>query len=197
MGSGTPASSVSRVATRVMVNSGASQRTASSIACGMSDRSERTASSCSGLESNPNSRFPVERYVVSTPAGSRRRRNEKISSSERCSPSISASCEAADEVVAGLLPPRRENRREVLPQRRGGGDRALAVDDDAEQRDRPALELWIVGAGQAQEASDDLSGVREGELPDEVGAPAFDESVDQLVGDPLDQLVLPARERLL
>ena len=44
-GIGTPANSVSRVATLVMFNSGASHRTASSIACGMSDRSARIASS--------------------------------------------------------------------------------------------------------------------------------------------------------
>ena len=34
--------------------------------------------------------------------------------------------------------------------------RALPVDEDAEQRDRPALELWIVVARQAQKAGDDL-----------------------------------------
>jgi hypothetical protein len=56
-----PASSVSRAATRVITSSGASQRTASSIAGGISDRSDRTASSCSGWESKPNSRFPVAR----------------------------------------------------------------------------------------------------------------------------------------
>ena len=40
-------------------------------------------------------------------------------------------------------------------------------------------------------------GIREGELADEIGTPAVGEPVDQLAGHPLDQIVLPARERLL
>ena len=73
-----------------MFKSGVSSRSASSIAWGISSRSDRTASSCSGFESSENSMLPVARYVVSTPAGSSKRRNEKISSSLRCSPSSSA-----------------------------------------------------------------------------------------------------------
>ncbi len=86
----TPSTSVSRVAVRMMPMSGGSHRRPSSIACGSRVRSARSASSWSGFESRPNSRFDDERYVVSAPAGSSRRRNEQISSSVRRTPSSSA-----------------------------------------------------------------------------------------------------------
>ena len=97
----------------------------------------------------------------------------------------------------GLRSPGRENRGEVVPQRGRGRDGALAIDGDAEQRDRPALELREVLARQAEEPRDDLRRIREGELTDEVGAAASGEAVDQVVGDPIDELVLAARERPL
>ena len=45
----------------MIVSSGGSQRSASSMACGSSERSARTASSWSGWVSRPNSRLLDER----------------------------------------------------------------------------------------------------------------------------------------
>ena len=60
-GIATPPSSVSRVATRVMVSSGGSQRTPSSMACGSSERSARIAANCNGSDNRPKSRLPSDR----------------------------------------------------------------------------------------------------------------------------------------
>ena len=87
---GTPQTSVSRVAVRMIVSSGGSQRTPSSMHCGMRERSFRIASSWAGSESNPNKRLLDERYVVSAPAGARSRAKARIASSSSCAPSTSA-----------------------------------------------------------------------------------------------------------
>ena len=56
---------------------------------------------------------------------------------------------------------------------------------------KPALELWIVAPGQTQKARDDLVGY--GRVNSGPGRHAtLGEPVDQLVGDPLDQIVLSA-----
>ena len=89
-GTATPPISVSLVASRVMLSRGVSRRSASSIACGIKDRSARTDSNWSGCASKRYRRFPVDLKVVSTPAGRSSRRKEKISSSLSRSPSSSA-----------------------------------------------------------------------------------------------------------
>ena len=76
-GIGTPPSSVSRVATRVMVSSGASQRTASSIACGISDRSARTASSCIRIGEQAEEQV-AQRAVGGLDAGGQQQPQERV-----------------------------------------------------------------------------------------------------------------------
>ena len=116
-GSATPSTSVSRVAVRMMPSSGGSHRRPSSIACGISARSSRSASSWSGFVSSPTSRLLDERYVVSAPAGSSSRRNAQISSSVRCVPSSSACGEHRDHVVGRVDAPVGDDRAEVVVER--------------------------------------------------------------------------------
>jgi len=70
-----------------------------------------------------------------------------------------------------------------------GAEGTLAVYGEAEDRDRPLLELRIVLLGQAEETGDDLGRVRKRELADEIHATAAFESVDELVADPPDEIV--------
>ena len=180
-GTGTPPTSVSFVAIRVMLRSGTSYRNSSSIAWGTRLRSARTASSWSGCVSSVKSRFPVERYVVSTPAGRSNRTKEKISSSLRCSPSSSAwarSLMRSLRVAATLL----EDGRDVLLHFLGGGDRLFLLAEEAQDRDRPPLEL-LVSSRETEQPGDDLGREGKGEFGNEFRVPTVGEPIDQAVGD--------------
>ena len=146
-GIGTPSTSVSRVAVRMIPSSGGSHRSPSSIACGMRPRSARSASSCSGLVSRPKSRLLDERYVVSAPAGSSNRRNEQISSSSRCSPSSSA-C-TSTEITSSEGCSRRSAMiaAEVLVERVRRGRGAVELEARADHLDGLPVEHRQVFAG--------------------------------------------------
>src|SRR5277367_1111847 len=85
-----PPISTSSVVVRMTMVSGVSTRRPSSIAVGINDRSCRTIANCSGWVNKRYNRLPEDRYVVSRPAGSSRRKKAMMASSVSFSPSISA-----------------------------------------------------------------------------------------------------------
>ena len=68
--------------------------------------------------------------------------------------------------------------------------------NDADQLDRPALELLGIAFGESEDPGDHPHGKRERQPADEIGATERRERVDQLVDDSSDELVLPAGEEL-
>src|SRR5205085_7542717 len=101
------------------------------------------------------------------------------------------------EVVLRLTPAQVDDLLEVIAQALGGGDPAVPVPTDADELDRPALELGIVLARQTEDASDDLHREREGVVAHQVDAPGAGEPVDELVAHRADKLLFPAGERLV
>ena len=110
------------VATRVIISSGASHRTASSIACGMqrpigADRVELIR-----IGEQPEQQV-AQRAVRGLDAGRKQQPQEREDLLVRELLTVDLGLrEAADQVVARLLPPGRENRGEVVPQRLRGRD---------------------------------------------------------------------------
>ena len=105
--------------------------------------------------------------------------------------------QVADDVLGRPGPALGHHAGEVLAQRLGRGQAAVDVGHQADELDRPALELREVLLGQAEQAGDDPHRELEGELAHQVGLAVGREAVDQLVDDRPDELGLPARQRLL
>ena len=191
-----PSTSVSRVAVRMMPSSGGSQRRPSSIACGMRLRSARSASSWSGLVSSPKSRLLDERYVVSAPAGSSRRRNEQIcASSRRCAVELGLH-EHRDHVVGGMQAALGDDRAEVVVERVRRRDRAVELEAGADHLDGLAVERGQVFARQAEHARDHEHRERERQAAHEVAALVVDDLVEHLVDDAAHEVALPRLHRL-
>ncbi len=157
----TPSTSVSRVAVRMIPSSGGSHRSPSSIACGISSRSARSASSWSGLREQADeevARRPVRRLGT---GGEQQRRNAQISSSVRRVPSSSAWASTEMTSSDGCA------RRSAMIRR--SSRTAVATRLVARSRSKPALmsstrlavEHRQVFAGQAEHACDHDDGERE------------------------------------
>ena len=120
-----------------------------------------------------------------------------MASSVSFSPSTSAETRSLMTSSAGWARRSRHDAGEVLAQRLGGGQPAIDVRHQADELDRPALELREVLLGQAEQAGDDPHRELERELAHQVGLAVGREAVDLLVDDRADELGLPAGQRLL
>ena len=125
----------------------------------------------------------MERYVVSTPAGRSSRTNEKISSSLSCSPSSSA---WARSLMRSSCGSRRRSSRMAETYSFTSWEAAIACSclaEEAQDGDRPPLELLVVLARKPEQPGDDLSGIGKGEFGDEFRVSTVGEAIDQAVGD--------------
>ena len=105
--------------------------------------------------------------------------------------------QVADDVLGRVGPPVGHHAGEVVAQRLGGGQAAVDVRHQADELDRPALELGEVLLGQAEQARDHPDRELEGQLAHQVGPAVGGEAVDLLVDDRADELGLPAGQGLL
>ena len=180
-----------------MVSSGDSQRTASSMAWGSSDRSALTASNCVGIRQQREQQV-AQRAVGRLDAGGQQQPQERedLLVFELVAVDFGGG-ERADQILFRLGSASLKNRREVVTQRGGGAQSAFRVHQPAQQRDRPPLELRVVLLWQPEQTRDDLARIVEGELLDQIRPAVRGEVVDQAVGDAPNEFILPARQRLL
>ena len=142
-GIGTPSTSVSRVAVRMIAEQRRLPAQAFLDRLRHQRRGRRAARRAGrGSVSSPNSRLLDERYVVSAPAGSSRRRNAQISSSvRRCAVELGLR-EHGDHVVGRVRAALGDDRRRSSRTARATpAMRAVHVEADADELDRPAVEL--------------------------------------------------------
>ena len=120
-----------------------------------------------------------------------------MASSLSFSPSTSAETRSLMTSSAGWARRSATTPGEVLAQRLGGRQPAVDVGHQADELDRPALELREVLLGEPEQAGDHPHRELEGQLADEVRLSVGHEAVDLLVDDRTDELGLPAGQCLL
>jgi hypothetical protein len=104
--------------------------------------------------------------------------------------------ERAHEIVRRVSAPVGKNSREVVAQLGRGARAAVPVERDADELDRPAMELREVLAGEPEHPCDHVHRERQRALAHELGLAAVDERVDALVDDRTDHFGFPAFHRL-
>ena len=105
--------------------------------------------------------------------------------------------QVADDVFGRMGSPIGDDAGEVLAQGLRRRQPAVDVGHQADELNRPALELEEVGFGEAEQAGDDPHGELESQLADELRLPVLGKAVDLLVDDRADELGLPAGQRFL
>ena len=127
---------------------------------GTSERSPRTASSCSGLREQTGEQHVVVRKVVSPPALISWRRNEIATSSGSGSPSTSVVASTLTTSAPGVGAPLVEHGGEVAAELRRRVERVRHVGVRDDLRDRQLVEGVDVVAGQAEHPVDHVERVR-------------------------------------
>ena len=151
----TPAISTSLVAVRLIWSSGGSKRSPSSMAWGRRERSSRTAVELVGMGEQQEEQV-ARRAVGGLRPGRQQEAQERVDGlvveaarrrSRRWTRSLITSSRGSCAAVG-------HDRREVVAQALGGEQAPLDVGAEADELDRPALELGEVLLGQPEQARD-------------------------------------------